>query len=89
MSVKFFHIMLLVKDSCNPSISRCKRENVLIEKKSLPSQGLACTVACRTDIQTELELLPRFLEKTLVPELDWKHHRDKPAAHLLLNSGVL
>lgn len=55
MSVQFFHIMLLVKDSCNPSISSYKSENLLIENKLLHSKVLLCTRAFRTDLQTELK----------------------------------
>lgn len=61
MSVKFFHVMLLVKDSCNPSISSCKRENVLIEEKLLHSRAFVCMRVFSMDSQTKLKPLLLFL----------------------------
>jgi len=61
MSVKFFHIMLLVKDSCNRSVSNCKSEKLLIEKKLPHSKVLVCTRVFSIDLQTELKRFLLFL----------------------------
>lgn len=65
MSVKFFHIMLLVKDGCNPSISNCKSENLLIEMNLLHSKVLVSIRVFSSDLKTELK---PFQEKRFIPE---------------------